>query len=94
MVGITPVQFDLFAVAEKVGVVGVCMPLVVVAVEEVEPLSLGCSVLALVAQSPLPETTRCIPAFFSTSATVASSGKRGMPLNFREREYVPCDNPS
>ena len=63
MVGITSVQFDLFAVAEKVGVVGVCMPLVVVAVEEVEPLSLGCSVLALVAQSPLPETTRCITRF-------------------------------
>ena len=52
MVSVTPVQFDLLAVAEKMGVVGVCMPLVVVAVREVEPL---------VAQRRRPFLGRFIP---------------------------------
>ena len=64
MVSVTPVQFDLLAVAEKMGVVGVCMPLVVVAVVEVEPLSLRGAVLSLVAQTPLAETTCSIPRLF------------------------------
>ena len=41
MVGVATVQLDLLAVAKEMGVIGVGMPLVVVAVEEVEPLPLG-----------------------------------------------------
>ena len=66
------------------------MPLVVVAVEEVEPLSLGGAVLALVAQSP---TFRNHPLrtqlSLSTSATVRSPGKEESRPSFRGRACVP-----
>ena len=66
------------------------MPLVVIAVEEVEPLALGGPVLTLVAQTPLSEATRCVPGFLEylghrdvlrekrDSARVSSDGRMSL----------------
>ena len=56
VMGVAPGQFDLLAVTKEMGVIGVGMPLVVIAGEEVDPLALGGS----------PEWSLASPAKYSS----------------------------